>query len=1105
MSITWSLDRRPPQLSARLALDEQQQAVVDHQGGPLLVLAGPGTGKTATIVEAVVARLTSEADPTPASEVLVLTFGRRAAAELRTRIALRIGGGALPTISTFHSFAYSVMRAESEQSDFLNPPRLLSAPEQQSRIRELLLSGQADSSVTWPAEFHEAVATRGFAEQMRDLIATLRGLGRDPADLREFARANNNPALHAAAAFIDEYLQVSAFEGVLDYTEVLLQAAVAVSSHGLGGRAYQAVYIDEYQDTDPLQVRMIQGLVTPLTTLVAVGDPDQAIYSFRGADVGGILRFPDQFRTMTGEPARVVVLGHTRRFGPTIRAAATSIIDSAPNPLGLAASDVAALRNPSTDPAIPAGSVEPILFDDERSQAAYIADRLRRAALDDANPIAWSEMAVLVRSGTHQIPALRRALIAAGVPVEVAGDEVPLAQEPAVAVLLTAAEFVQAPDRVTPLAAQALITSPLGGVDPADLRRLVRHVRRRERAALLEVAARTGEVRERPRSSDDLVIEFLSDAELLESVPEGPLAETARAVARLADLLERARQSLDAGATPADVLWTLWSGTSWPRRLERSALGTGPGARRSNADLDAIVALFEHAQRAVSARAGFLGLRNFIDELQRQEIPASPLQESAVVSDAVRLLTAHRSKGLQWRLVVVAGVQEGSWPDTRRRNTLLSAEMLGLNEHGELEQTGPASHSALLAEERRLFYVACTRAKEALIVTAVASPDAESGLQPSRFLEELGVPARTQSPESGLDPLPVQRPLTFTALVSELRRVLIDPDESDELKNAAASRLSVLMRARSPEGARLVPAADPATWWAASDYTDPQIPIRPTNEPVALSGSGVAQINECSLRWFLDREARARGQNTTAIGFGNLVHAIADLVARGELPQDLEVLDSALGRVWHQLGFEASWHSAAERTQARDALDRFLRWHSSRARTLIGTEVAFVTPVVVDTPAGPVDVVLRGSMDVVEVEVTPTAARIHVADLKTGKVAKADVEQHVQLGVYQVAAASGAADEVLLAHVVDDLPVESGGSAIVALRQSGLKGDLGPRVYEQEALVFGAGPVWIDAPLSKAATVIRSEQFAAAPGDHCGFCDFATQCPAKAEGEQVIP
>ena len=137
--MSFRLDASPLPAAAAPRLDEEQQRVVDHRVGPLLVLAGPGTGKTTTIVEAIAARINDPVHPLPASSVLALTFGKRAAGELRDRIVTRLGGGLLPTVATFHAFAYGLTLQNGTQEEYREPPRLLSGAEEAVRIRDQLL------------------------------------------------------------------------------------------------------------------------------------------------------------------------------------------------------------------------------------------------------------------------------------------------------------------------------------------------------------------------------------------------------------------------------------------------------------------------------------------------------------------------------------------------------------------------------------------------------------------------------------------------------------------------------------------------------------------------------------------------------------------------------------------------------------------------------------------------------------------------------------------------------------------------------------------------------------------------------------------------------
>ena len=172
----YRLVRRPVPTAPSARLDKAQQAVVDHAGGPLLVLAGPGTGKTTTIVAAVADRIERRGlDP---ERVLVLTFSRKAAGELRERITARLRRTTRePLAMTFHSYAYALARREFVLAGD-EPPRLLSAPEQLLEVRRMLRGEAQDGGARWPEGLRPALAARGFAEEVRDLLlrAAERGL-----------------------------------------------------------------------------------------------------------------------------------------------------------------------------------------------------------------------------------------------------------------------------------------------------------------------------------------------------------------------------------------------------------------------------------------------------------------------------------------------------------------------------------------------------------------------------------------------------------------------------------------------------------------------------------------------------------------------------------------------------------------------------------------------------------------------------------------------------------------------------------------------------------------------------------------------------------------
>ncbi|MEU8587743.1 ATP-dependent DNA helicase [Streptomyces sp. NPDC048664] len=1098
----YRLVRTPPARVEPPQLDAAQRAVVDHEAGPLLVLAGPGTGKTTTLVESVAARVARGADP---ERILVLTFSRRAAVDLRDRMALRAGAAHAPQATTFHSFCYALVRAHQDSELFVEPLRLLSGPEQDLTVRELL-AGQPElerlglASVRWPDELRACLTTRGFADEVRAVLARTRELGLGPDALRRFAERIGRPDWQAASAFLAEYLDVLDLQGVIDYAELVHRAVLLARRPLLADQLaarYDAVYVDEYQDTDAAQVRLLDALAGGGRTLVALGDPDQSIYAFRGADVGGILDFPRDFPRADGTPAPVEVLRTSRRSGAALLTATRLLTRRMPL-TRLPAERVRAHRDLTA--VHDGGRVEVLTCPTSGAETDTVADILRRAHLEDGVP--WGEMAVLVRAGARTIPAVRRALTAAGVPLDIDGDDLPLRHEPAVTPLLTAlraaasaAEDMSAgspepgppdtpgsrtPDTAAPQRAGApepwldtetaltLLASPLAHMDATDQRRLGRALRDEERAAGNTV----------PPPSSELLARALAEPERL--VAHDPAY--ARGAQRLGALLREAAQRLAGGGTAEEALWALWDGTPWPKRLEGASRRGGAAGRNADRDLDAVCALFATAARA-EERTGGRGALNFLEEIEAQDIAADTLTRRALRPDAVRLMTAHRSKGLQWRLVVVAGVQEGLWPDLRRRGSLLEADRIGRDGLAE-----PLTPGALLAEERRLFYVACTRARERLVVTAVKAP-ADDGDQPSRFLTELGVEPRDVTSRP-------RRPLSVTALVAELRATTVDPRVSEPLRRAAAQRLARLAALADEDGRPLVPSAHPYRWWGMWDPTESKVPLRDRDRPVTLSGSALDQLaNTCALQWFLGREVKADAPATAAQGFGNVVHVLADEVASGRTAADLDVLMERLDSVWNALAFDAPWKSAQERDNARAALERFLSWHvADRAgRTPVASEQDFD----VTLEAGGYQVRVRGSMDRVE---TDDRGRAYVVDFKTGKQApsSAEVERHPQLAVYQLALREGAVDDAF-----GDRRPEPGGAELVHLRQGAAKKDGGealPKVQAQEPL---AGE-WVGDLLATAAGKVLDERFSPTTGQHCGHCAFRASCSARPEGRHVV-
>jgi ATP-dependent exoDNAse (exonuclease V) beta subunit len=524
----------------------------------------------------------------------------------------------------------------------------------------------------------------------------------------------------------------------------------------------------------------------------------------------------------------------------------------------------------------------------------------------------------------------------------------------------------------------------------------------------------------------------------------------------VAGVLAAGRDQVAAKASPEEVLWAIWDATGLSRRwAAQSAAGGGLGAA-ADRDLDAVVALFDAAARFTD-RLPRASAREFLDHLAAQQIPGDTGAARSAEPEAVSILTAHAGKGLEWDLVCIAHVQEGSWPDLRRRGSLLGSELLVDIVAGRDTPGGPPM-STQLAEERRLFYVAATRARRRLVVTAVSGEEE----QPSRFLDEL-------------DPVEVEREITpatrgvhLGALVSELRAAVTDPDAATPLRESAAAELARLAAA----GVR---GADPRHWWGLAALSDDG-PVADPARPVPVSPSRIDSFLRCEVRTLL-QDIGARDGDEISATLGTLVHEVA---ATAPPDADLEELEQRLDAQWDALDFGARWFALNERRRAGKILARLVDWmRTSRSEyTLVGIEEPFAARVG--------DAVITGRVDRLERD---AGGRLVVVDLKTGKskVKADDLPVHPQLGAYQLAVEAGAfgAGE------------QSGGALLVQLAAPGKDPE-----QLQRPLSEADDPQWISREIEYVAARMRGSEFTARVNSYCGNCDLQKCCPLQA-GRQV--
>jgi superfamily I DNA/RNA helicase/RecB family exonuclease len=1116
------LVRRAVAAPPPLVEDPVQRQVIAHVDGPLLVIGGPGTGKTVTLVEAVAARIAEGADP---QRILVLTFGRRGAARLRDQIEARIAAAsgaarttAPPLVRTFHAYAFGVLRRVfAEAGD--PAPRLLTGPEQDVVIREML--GADEESVPWPASLRPALRTRAFAAQLRDLLlrAAERGVG--PVELAGFGERLGRADWVAAAQFLEQYTQVLALRQATARDSVAYDNAelVRVASGMLAAdpellvaerERLSYVYVDELADTDPVQLELLAAVAGGGGPLVAFADPDSSTYAFRGADPGGVVAFPDRFQAADGEAAPTLTLTRCFRTGGELLRATGRVARRLRGPSRHRALTSAAPPAAPDDETV----VEVRTFRSATSEAAYVAHRLREAHLVHA--VRWSRMAVIVRSTARQLAGLQRALTQAEVPTTTHAEDLPLHAQPAVAPLLLLLRCALEPERLDQEAAVALLHSPLGGADPLTERRL------RQGLRALALAA------DDRRPSGVLLVEALRDPSEL-AIVDRRWAAPAKAIAHL---LATARETAgQPGATVEDVLWAVWRASGladrWaaaslrraarPGRPADRARGGGDEYRAAAADrdLDAVVALFDAAARFADRLPG-ASTELFLDHVLGQQLPADSLAPTADRGDAVRILTAHAAKGLEWDVVAIAGVQEGVWPDLRLRGTLLGSETLvdltaGRESISPSRVAAASQTAALLDEERRLFYVAATRARRRLLVTAVASGttgEADGEEQPSRFLDEIspvddrppepgpGAPDPGPAPDgppddgphdggggstedgpldhrtgAGRSPTRLPRALTLPALVAELRTAVTDPATSDERRRAAAAQL-----ARLAQGG--VRGADPDEWWGLRSLSDD----RPL-DPIPVTPSTVEGALRCGLQWLLRRHG-GDAPATPQQGIGNLVHGAAMLADDATLDRTelADRLNEYVGERFDAIELAARWLAERERARAGRMLDKLVSWLAANPREVAAVERDFL----VELEDGPT---LRGRVDRLEVDAD---GRVVVVDLKTGasRPTAAEVAEHPQLGAYQVAVEAGA---------FPDVGTESGGAALVQL------GDKAKSSVEQaQAPLRESGdPAWGRAVVRRAAETMAAATFEAVANSSCRTCPVRTSCPISGKGRQL--
>jgi superfamily I DNA/RNA helicase/RecB family exonuclease len=937
--------------------------------GNVVILGGPGSGKTA-LLEATMHHLLAR----PGGTARFLTSSRQAAVASTERLLAglsRASGGELGCV-TWYAFARGLVTSHADLLDYRGEPRPLSGPEQWALVRSLLTLDHPE--IDW-GPLAPLVDTRAFTDELAEFVLACERRLIDPEALLERARAEGRPNWVPVAAFLSVYGEHLALQDSVDQAGLILQAGDLLEDRPdvLAATVAQvgSILVDEAQELDPAQLRLLTLLVEGGAGAILAGDPAGTTDAFRGATPGALPAWAKRLG------ASVVLLERSRRLGGPGLDAVRRLQAAGPGP-------VISLTGGGTT------TVEAARYPGPAEEAEANARLLRVAHERDGVP--YGRMAVLLPSTRRLSAPTRRALERFGVPYRLGAGERQLVAEPIVGHVLDLFRLALDPARADELL-PSLLTSPLGGLDPGELRALRRAALLADRSLADHVRARAvppplPEAPSGPAGPAEIVQDADGGGAVVGAEPEagGPAADgqeveaegPARVgsalvldpglVARvqaLCDLIERAEgwvAELDADA----CFWEVW----------RSAPAFSDLILRAEADptdadvqrqLDALTAFSRALSLFVDGRPG-ASMRTYLDVVERADFATDPWLPPAMArNDAVAVLSVNAAKGQEFDLVIVAGCLEGALPQIARPQGLFEAWRLD-------GDPGPVARAnALLDAERRRFTLAASRARDRVVFTA-SRVDGRG--EPSRFLRELGLELPAEPP--ALD----TAPLGSLEAAGALRRVAGDRDRPAAERLAAATTLAA------------IPGVDPATWWWRRDYTvDP--------EPIAAEGrlrtsySRIGTYEDCHLKYFFGSVAGLDDRSSYQMAFGRLMHTIFELAAKGDIRNEPDDLKAA-----YRERFNPAWFPtrAIAYQYWRDGMGMLELWHRSEAevaRRALRFEVGF------EMQVG--DHLVRGRID--RVDPGPDDGII-LLDYKTARypASEEEAERSLQLAIYYLAA-----------------------------------------------------------------------------------------------------
>lgn len=1139
--------------------DESQREVLrraaESDRGPLLVYGGPGAGKSVLVVELALRFLREGND---SRRLLVLSPTRSTSAALRDEIEHRWAeeseGASLseqPSRS-FASYAFWVL-GEARRRQILDfrarQPRLLSGAEQDRILREILETLHEDAAGgSWPAELRDAAETDGFRKEIRELLDRATEYGVSPERLKELAEECGRPEWHTAADIYDHYLAqlyADSHADAFDPAGLINEACHILESNPDFLREERArlgcVIVDDLQEASPTIYRLLRliGAGRPVT---AFANPDTVTQGFRGArpdklgswgapvrravptsgeplnpqldsviqleDGTEVIRrsgsgsmYPDEQGGLPGRtPEMVALLEDHRASGAVGSVYARTIRRIAPGKSAAAREPwIEVLKENSEAPRTQVDAV--VVPTDYQAEQFILQEVLER---DDREEIPLGEIAIIVRNGTLA-QRIARVMQAQGVPVRQQMSEVILHEEAAVEPLLRIlhrATVNTAPEETPGEAVSAmdlpevlnLLTSRYGMADSLTLRRIRQVLLRAERQIGAEAGC-SGEA----RSSDELLVAAANDPQdsaFLSAAEKAPgLMSGLRRVSRMLEAASQAAEENPEGAGAEEILWAVWSAAGVSDQWAELTKEAGAEGRRADRDLDAVMALFQAAERFADQNPGAPAAA-FVDHMERLELPMDTLAETSSAEDAVEILTPATAAGREFDTVIIGGLQDGVWPNLQPRGELLGSNHLVdvIEQRGGRETTSSlVKRMQVLQDEYRLFATAISRASARLFAVAVENSE-ES---PSMFLD-LVVPADKRGDRTAAVP----RPVTGPRLIAELRRFLEDsfrleiqseePHGEDHHAHTERGNAARVLATLAEHG---LTGAHPDQWWGLQEISSSG-PLLESEEEIRVSPSKVQTAVDSPLQWFTQTVGGVEPTDFSRM-LGTLIHEIAEDHPREMNPEKLQAV---LDERWHELGLEEGWEADADRQRAETMIEKLTQYHAAvvdEKRQVLARELDVEAVLELPVDDTPRIIRIRGTIDRVE---RTEEGRFYVVDLKTGrsKPSGDQVPRHGQLGTYQLLVGLGALEPALQeAHIDVDGVHGSAGAALLHVGTTVKKNDI------QEQAPADAETDWPREQITHAARVMTADSFEVRHKPTQDECSAGALCPLCAGTKQV--